>query len=130
MKDQSYLKPSDQYSYIQDICIITTYFNPNNYITKKANFDRFISPLIQSGLTFLIIECSFTEDQYELNDYQNVIKVKASSAIWQKERLLNIALPFIPMHCTKIVWIDSDILFLNPNWAVETSILLDCYPVV
>jgi len=50
--------------------------------------------------------------------------------MWQKERLLNLLLRRLPDHCTKVAWIDCDVLFENPDWAVETSRLLDSAPLV
>lgn len=50
--------------------------------------------------------------------------------MWQKERILNLALRKIPLSCKKVAWLDCDILFKNSNWAVEASKLLDDYPVI
>jgi hypothetical protein len=50
--------------------------------------------------------------------------------MWQKERLLNLAIASLPQACTKVVWLDGDILFADPNWAVETSKRLDTAPIV
>jgi hypothetical protein len=50
--------------------------------------------------------------------------------MWQKERLLNLALRHLPIHCTKVAWVDCDVLFERPDWAVQTSKLLDTFPVV
>jgi len=50
--------------------------------------------------------------------------------MWQKERLLNIALSRLPPDCSKVAWLDCDVLFENPEWAVQASRLLDSYRVV
>lgn len=50
--------------------------------------------------------------------------------MWQKERLLNLALAHLPEACQKVAWIDCDILFENPDWAVDAVNLLEDYPVV
>jgi hypothetical protein len=50
--------------------------------------------------------------------------------MWQKERLLNVAIENVSARFTKIAWLDCDLLFTNESWAEETSRLLDRYPVL
>jgi hypothetical protein len=50
--------------------------------------------------------------------------------MWQKERLLNIALKALPSDCDKLVWLDADIIFHNDNWIGESCSLLEEYRVV
>jgi len=50
--------------------------------------------------------------------------------MWQKERLLNVAIGRLPVSCTKVVWADCDVLFVDNDWADRTSALLDSYPIV
>ena len=57
-------------------------------------------------------------------------RTSAGNTLWQKERLLNIALENLPNSVEKVMWLDSDLIFLNDDWVVETSELLDHFPVV
>jgi hypothetical protein len=50
--------------------------------------------------------------------------------MWQKERLLNLAISSLPRECRKVAWLDCDILFENPLWMIQTSKLLDRYALV
>jgi hypothetical protein len=43
---------------------------------------------------------------------------------------LNVALGRLPASCTKVAWVDCDVLFENPEWASETSRLLETFAVV
>jgi hypothetical protein len=124
------VKPASHYEYAEDICIITSYFNPASYRSKLRNFKKFIDPIRKSGLNYIIVECSFHNRGFEIEDPGHTIRVNSNDILWQKERLLNISLQHVPDTCTKIVWIDSDILFTNPRWAIETSALLEEYPVI
>jgi hypothetical protein len=45
--------------------------------------------------------------------------------MWQKERLLNIALTALPESCNKVAWVDCDIIFENSEWPRQASDLLD-----
>lgn len=57
-------------------------------------------------------------------------RTTSENTLWQKERLMNIALENLPHSVTKVMWLDSDLIFLNDEWVMETSDLLDKFPVV
>src|SRR5437867_4278139 len=50
--------------------------------------------------------------------------------LWQKERLLNLALRTLPPSCKKVAWIDCDVVFQADDWAERTSRLLDRFMLV
>ena len=127
------IEPSSYYAYVEDLCIITTYFNSNNYKTKLKNLTAFRKRIEEAGLKLIIVECIFNDQRFTLNSYgesTTLIRVKATDVMWQKERLWNLALSKLPTPCTKVACIDCDILFNNSNWALETSKLLDVFPIV
>jgi len=118
------------YKTCEDIGIITCYFNPSNYKTKFSNFKVFENIIRKSNIYMMVVECAFGDTEFTLNDFPNVLKVRSQDILWQKERLLNIAVSKLPERIKKVVWLDCDVLFANQNWLVETSRLLDEFPVV
>lgn len=122
--------PSVLYNFCDDLWLITSYFNPSRYKTKLENYKIFERIIRKSKLNLLTVECAFTGGDFELTSFQDVFRVKTNSVMWQKENLLNIAIKNLPLSAKKVVWIDCDVLFSNPNWAVETAKLLDDYPIV
>ena len=116
----------------RDLIAITSFFNPSNYKNKKQNFIKFRDNLRKQGVPLLVVECAFGDSDYEIEkeDADIIIRVRSNSKIWQKERLLNIGVNYVPKKIDKFVFLDCDILFQNDNWAVETSKLLEKYPVV
>jgi hypothetical protein len=50
--------------------------------------------------------------------------------MWQKERLLNLALAAVPPECRTLAWVDADVIFDRTDWAEEAQELLDRFPVV
>jgi len=50
--------------------------------------------------------------------------------MWQKERLLNLAIARLPASCTKVAWVDCHVIFVDGDWAEKTSKLLETFPVV
>ena len=118
------------YAYIDDLWIVTSYFNPQRYRTKRRNYQLFVDKLKRAQLNWLVVECAFGNAPFELPRSASVLQFRARDVMWQKERLLNIAIQQLPDSCTKVAWVDCDIVFENPDWAVETSALLEKVPVV
>ena len=50
--------------------------------------------------------------------------------LWQKERLLNLALQALPSSCRKVAWVDCDVVFAAGDWLERTSHLLDHFTLV
>ena len=129
MKDEV-IHNAKTYARCDDLYIITTYFNPYNYHIRLANYMRFIERIKATGLHLLTVECTFGKDTFELPCDDNVIQIHGRDLMWQRERLLNIGIASLPDNVKKIAWVDAELLFTNPQWAVETSNMLDVYPVV
>lgn len=111
------------------VCVVTSYFNPCRYVSRKVNFDKFVAGLDAAGVPHFTIECAFNDDPFELSAADNVMQVRTTSVLWQKERLLNILVKELPDQFEYIAWVDCDILFNNENWANELSDTLDNYRV-
>jgi hypothetical protein len=118
------------YASVDDLWLLTTYFNPAKFENKRRNYEAFAGKMASSGLRLVTIECAFGDGEFELPDSPNLLRVRASNVMWQKERLLNVAVSRLPTECRKIVWIDFDIYFENADWAVETSRMLENTPMV
>lgn len=115
---------------VDDLWIISCYFNPSQYKSRQHNFDLFYKSILSSGINHLIVECVFGNNNFYINPGENIIQVYSKSVLWQKERLLNIAIKSLPPQCKKVVWVDCDILFTNPRWAIEASVMLNTYKVI
>jgi colanic acid/amylovoran biosynthesis glycosyltransferase len=110
---------------------ITTLFNPAGYNKRSANYKIFRDNLKKQGLNLLVVELAFGDQQFQLSkvdaDILIQLRVDRSGIMWQKERLLNIALKHLPKECTKVAWIDADVVFRDDNWVEKASMLLDKY---
>ena len=49
------------------------------------------------------------------------IDINEASVLWQRERFWNIALQYIKGRSDNIIWIDSDICFVEPNWIQKVN---------
>jgi hypothetical protein len=122
--------PAKRYARADDLWIIASYYNSNNYATKPQNFDKFIESIERSELNYLVVECVFGKQPFSLRKSPNILRVRTADVMWQKERLLNIALQNLPRRCKKIAWVDCDVLFENADWAREASARLEHSKVV
>ena len=113
-----------------DLWVITSYFNPARYTTKRRNFDAFMAGMKEVGANVLVIEMAFGETPFELEPSDGVIQFRGSGVMWQKERLLNVAAARLPPSCRKIAWVDADIIFEETDWIERTSEALESYAVV
>jgi hypothetical protein len=124
------VKPADRYQQCDDMWVITTYFNLSHDSNRTENYRIFAESLRNSGIHLVTVECAFSHDPFTLTSGEDILQVRCRDILWQKERLLNLAIHHLPGTISKVAWIDGDILFSNPSWAVQTSALLDKYPVV
>jgi hypothetical protein len=113
-----------------DFWVIACYFNPARFKTKRLNFDAFMGGMRDVGANVLVVESAFGDDPFELESGENVLQLRGTGVMWQKERLLNIAAAKLPASARKIGWFDADIIFKEPDWLERTSQALDKYVVV
>jgi len=99
------------------IIAITSFYNPSASKMRLKNFKEFRRML---GIELITVELSFN-GVFELNekDSDYLIQIKKGARIWQKEKLINIALNQLPKNITAVAWIDADIIFENNDWHKE-----------
>ena len=118
------------YNYVSGLWVVTAYYNPAGYGSRRRNYEIFAQALKQSGIPLLTVECAFGDQPYDLPVSADVVRVRGNSPLWQKERLLNLAISWLPKSCRYVAWLDADVIFQNPNWARETVSLLETVSVV
>lgn len=111
---------------------VVSLFNPAGYKNKLENFRVFAARVRKQGLRLLVIECAFGDAEFEVPDdlCDKLVRRRSSAVMWQKERLLNVALDELPPACDKVAWLDADLIFQNNDWVKTTAGLLETYCVV
>ncbi|HSI05611.1 MAG: hypothetical protein ACAI38_10195 [Myxococcota bacterium] len=122
--------PAERYEPAGDLALVTSFFNPAGFASKWRNYERFLVPIRAGGLPLYTIECAFADRPFELPAGEEHVQVRSRSIMFQKERLLNLVIERLPARFTKVAWVDADILFADPRWAVRTSRALDIHAVV
>jgi hypothetical protein len=63
-------------------------------------------------------------------DADVLIQVPDGEVLWQKERLLNLALGALPADCDKVAWLDCDVIFPHDEWPALAANALATAPLV
>jgi hypothetical protein len=93
---------------------ITSYFDPFNCGHRLPAYREFRRRL---PVPLVAVELRFGGCfQLEPNDADILIRVSGGSVLWQKERLLNIALRALPAHVGAVAWLDCDVVLLREDW--------------
>lgn len=121
---------ADAYIPCADLWVITPYYNPAGYRTRRENYEQFAAPIRTAGIPLITVEAAFGPEPFELQPAPDVIRVRGRDVMWLKERLINLAIAQLPPQAQKVAWFDGDILLSNPEWAVQTAALLNNFPVV
>lgn len=107
---------------------MSCYFNPAAYQRRIANYRAFRKHLTAPLVT---VELSF-DGRFELRDADAdvLVQIHGGSILWQKERLLNIALTRVPSACGKVAWIDCDVIFASDDWAARAVDALEEFDLI
>jgi hypothetical protein len=107
---------------------ITSYFNPMAFRGRLANYRVFRAHL---NVPLVTVEASF-DGRFELGagDAEILVQRVARDVLWQKERLLNVALGVLPLECTDVAWLDCDVIFTAEDWSERSRVALDSYSLV
>lgn len=111
------------YAKAADLGVVTSYFNPCGFRGRRDNFERFAEPIRAAGIPLVIVEACFEgdDDAAALPAHYETLRIKARDVMWHKERLLDLGAGWLPAHCTKVAWLDADVLFESEDWAIATS---------
>jgi len=114
-----------------DIAVISTFFNPLKYKNRYENYLKFQDFIYECGLKdhFYVSEVLYKNDEPFIN-HKNILRFKTEDILWHKERALNLTVKTLPKQYTKVVWVDTDIIWSNINWWKEVIKLLEEYNII
>lgn len=119
-----------RYRPARDVGVVTSYFNPCGYQGRRENFERFIAPIVEGGVPIVVVEGCPDDQSPSLPARYMARRVVATDVMWQKERLLDLGAAWLPPECTKVAWLDADVLFEDDGWLNRTSHELETARVV
>lgn len=111
-----------------ELWAITAYFNPMHWRRRRENYRRFRQAL---RIPLVAVELGY-DGRFDLEpgDADILLQFSATDVMWQKERLLNLALQAVPEGVEKVACLDGDVILGRPDIWPEVSRALDETPLV
>jgi hypothetical protein len=109
----------------KDMAVILCFFNPAKYIRCIQNILIIKNWLELSNIPFYINELAFNNEPFLFKKEENIFQYRSESYLFYKENLNKISEEKIPNSFTKLLFLDADIFFDNPNWYSIISAQLD-----
>lgn len=120
--DLHYEAPDDK-----DLAVGLVYFNASKSKRLLMNYLYVAEKFKVSNIPFFTLEM---HDELEPPEIKDAFHVKTDFILFQKERLCHLLEKMIPKSFTKLLFLDSDLLFENRNWYNELSLKLDTFNIV
>ncbi|WP_299481467.1 hypothetical protein [uncultured Roseibium sp.] len=99
------------------VAIVSAYFNPLRSVVMLQNHRAFVAAIEKHSDCLTIVEGVFDG----VTQAKASISVPCRFVMWQKERLLNLAISRLIEKFDAIAWIDGDVIFENPEWLEATA---------
>lgn len=110
-----------------DVAVGFALFNYTGSSRIIMNYLYTVEKMITAGIPVFTIELVITGSKPMIQD---AFHVYGSSYLFQKENLLRILETKIPEKYTKLLFLDADIIFENPDWYNMLSAILDTNDIV
>ena len=105
--------------------VITSVFATTPKPALLSNYFAFRDSLKRQGAHLCVVQLAYDGDPYIVGPKDaDIVKMfrasKSKHLMWQKERLLNLALPLLPPEARYVAWVDADVLFVDDSWIHST----------
>jgi len=123
----------------QDLHVVGCYANPMRWHSRLERYLEWEEHMLDSGVQLHVVDCTYGDRDWDVSGrpnhskYVDYIQVKADAGalVWNKESLLNLGInQGVPNHAKYVAWIDADIFFRRPDWAIETLHALQHYHII
>ena len=112
---------------IKDMAVGLVFFNPAKSKRMLMNYFYTIEKLKIANIPYFTLELVYNREEPEIKD---AFHVYAKSVMFHKENLCTLLEAKIPWYYSKVLFLDADIVFGNPNWYSEVSAALSDHDVV
>lgn len=112
----------------KDTAVCLCYFSAVGYKRPRENFMKVKSMLDAAKIPTFTAECIIGNTPQLIPN--PTILVRANSALFYKEQLFNMLEPQLPKQYRNLIFMDSDIIFSEPDWVDRISLALKKYSVV
>lgn len=108
------------------LCISNPCLYARRYILIKEFMNRM--ELEETNVLVYVVELAYKKQRFIITDSKNPrhLQVRTEIPIWHKENMINLGVQkLLPKNWKAMAWIDSDIEFDSPSWALDTLKVLN-----
>lgn len=114
--------------------VIGVISNPVRYHSRYRLFREWYARMLATpNVQVHIVEIAFGDRHHEVTQSDNPrhLQLRTTHELWHKENMVNLAEKrLLPANWKYMAWVDCDVFFADPNWALETIHQLQHHPVV
>jgi hypothetical protein len=114
----------------QDMVVLLAFFNPAHSFRIVQNVYTVKQLLELAHIPVYIGEVAYKDEPFALEPSQTTYQYRTNSIMFYKENIMAQLIDKLPDTFTKIVLLDADILFVDPDWYRKISDALDTCTVV
>jgi len=110
--------------------VIVVISNPCLFARRYILFKEFIQrmELEEPNVNLYLVELAYGNKRFFATDSNNKfhLQIRTEHPLWHKENMVNVGIrKLLPPDWKAVAWIDADIEFENPTWAVDTLKILN-----
>jgi hypothetical protein len=130
----NYIKHQDLQS-DNTLHVIGVISNPVRYQSRYRLFEQWASEMLATpNVKLYVVEACYGDRWPEVapfKDEYSYLSVRTRLEIWLKENLLNLGVKrLLPNDWSYMAWVDCDVTFRNPNWALDSIHQLQAYDII
>jgi hypothetical protein len=98
---------------------------------RLANYKMFRDHLKRANMDLYTVELAFDAQPFQLEkDWENLKQIRCKDLMFQKERMLNVALQALPAKYDQVIWMDCDLFYAEDDWPRRVAKALKKYKVI
>ena len=110
--------------------VIVVVSNPCLYLKRYILLKEFIKRIEEQETNdkLFIVELAYGDQEYVVTDKNNKnhLQLKTQVPLWHKENMINLGVKYLlPSDYKAFAWIDGDVEFESPTWALDTLKILN-----
>jgi hypothetical protein len=113
----------------ENLHVIAVVSNPCNYKIRYKLAKEFIKRMEKEpNIILYVVELVYDDQEFAITSAKNErhLQLKGHTPLWHKENMINLGIKYLlPNDWKAVAWIDADVEFDNPHWALDTLKILN-----
>ena len=108
--------------------VIMVISNPCQFARRYILAKQFRQRMEETpNILLYIVELAYGDQKFHVSDSRNKrhLQIHGDVPVWHKENMINMGVKLLPQNWKAMAWIDADIEFDSPSWALDTLKILN-----